>query len=55
MDFGFRDCIVKLFEATRDDRRECLDTQSRLSWYSELGIGVLLNQGNSHLLLPVYC
>ena len=44
MNFGLRECTVKLFEATRDDRRECLDTQSGPPRCSELVIGVLLNQ-----------
>ena len=54
LDCGLRECTVKLFEAARDDRHGCLDTQSRPRWYSELVVGVLLNQENNHLL-PVYC
>jgi len=42
--FGLRECTVKLFEATRDDRRECLDTSSGPPRCSELVVGVLLNQ-----------
>jgi len=43
LDFDLRQCTVKLFEATRYDCRECLDTQSRPHRYSELVVSVLLN------------
>ena len=45
MEYGLRECTVKPFEATRDDRHECLDTQSRPLRYSELVVGVLLSRG----------
>ena len=44
LNLGLRECTVKLFEATRDDRRECLDTQSRPPRCSELVVGVLLKR-----------
>jgi len=47
LDFDLRECTVKLFEATRDDRRECPDTQSRPHRYSELVVVVLLNREKS--------
>ena len=40
---GLVSVLLKLFEATRDDRCKCLDTQSRPHRYSELVVGVLLN------------
>ena len=45
MEYGLREYTVKPFEATRDDRGEYLDTQSRPPQCSELVVGVLLNQG----------
>ena len=47
MDFGLRECTVKIFETTRDDRREYLDMQFRPHRYSELVVSVLLNQEKS--------
>ena len=44
LDFGLRECTVKLFEATNDDHHECLDMQSKPHRYSELVVGVLLNR-----------
>ena len=55
LDLDLRECTVKLFEATRDDHHECLDTHFRPPRCFELVFGVLLNRGNSHLLSPVYC
>ena len=44
LDLSIRECTVKLFEAIRDDRRECLDMQSMPHRYSELVVSVLLNR-----------
>jgi len=45
MDLGLRECTVKLFESTKDDHCECLDTRSRPLQYSELVFDVLLTGG----------
>ena len=45
LELDLRECTVEPFEATRDDRRECLDTQSRPPQCSELVVGVMLNRG----------
>jgi len=47
LDFGLREYTIKFFEATRDNRRECPDMQSRPHWYSELVVSVLLNRDKS--------
>jgi len=47
MKYGLRECTVKPFEVTRGDHHECLDTQSKPHRYSELVVGVLLNQKKS--------
>jgi len=45
LDPSLREYTVKLFEATRDDRREYLDAQSRPHRCSELVVGILSNRG----------
>ena len=43
LDPSLHECTVKLFEATKDDHRECLDTHYIPHRCSELVVGVLLN------------
>jgi len=44
LECGLRECTVKPFEAIKNDRGECLDTQSRSPWCPELVVSVLLNR-----------
>ena len=41
LEYGLRECTVKLFEAAKIDRVECLDTQSKPPRCFEFVVGVL--------------
>ena len=45
LEYGLRECTVKPFEATRNDRGECLDIQSRPPPCSELVVSILWTRG----------